>query len=96
MMMKQKDYIKHHSWQNNKPFPHKDLEGNDLSSAEITFGSMLEKYGDMFWSHYHDSEIILLNGMYKSKQVHIERISSLVFEQLTRTGLIQIEGGQSS
>jgi hypothetical protein len=94
--MKQKDYIKHHSWQNNKPFPHKDLEGNDLSSAEITFGSMLEKYGDMFWSHYHDSEIILLNGMYKSKQVHIERISSLVFEQLTRTGLIQIEGGQSS
>ena len=94
-MMKQKDYIKHHSWQNHKPFPHKDLEGNALSNAQIMIGTMLEKYDDMFWSHYHDSEIILLNGMYKSKQVHIERISSIEFEALTRTGLIQIEGGQN-
>jgi len=48
--MKQKDYIKHHSWQNNKPFPETDLKGNKLSLEEITMGKMLEKYGDMFWT----------------------------------------------
>ena len=94
--MKQKDYIKHHSWQNNKPFPETDLKGNKLSLEEITMGKMLEKYGDMFWSYWHTPEKILLNVMYKSNQVFAERFDSEVFEKLTRTGLIQIEGGQSS
>ena len=94
--MKQEDYIKHHSWQNNKPFPETDLKGNKLSLEEITMGKMLEKYGDMFWTQWHDTKEILLNTMYKSNQVHAERLDSIVFEKLTRTGLMQIEGGQSS